>query len=133
MTGPERPGSSPAGPVRIRTSRSGLLAVVALAVCTLPLASSAPWLAVLWLLPIGVGAWVLRSGVDVDPDGLIVRALLGSRRVRWDDVAGLRAEPSGRLAVVLREGGAIRLPTVRARHLPLLAAGSGGRVPDPAQ
>jgi hypothetical protein len=95
----------------------------------LPLASSAPWLAVLWLLPIGVAAWVVRAGVDVDRDGLTVRAALGSRRLRWDDVAGLRVSDRGRLAAVLREGGAVRLPVLRPRHLPLVAAASGGHLP----
>ena len=117
--------------MRIGPPRSALLAVLALAICTLPLATAAPWLAVLWLLPIGAGVWVLRTGVDVDRDGLTVRAVLGSRRVRWDEVAGLRAEPRGQLAAVLRDGGALRLPGVRARHLPLVSAASGGRVPDP--
>jgi Bacterial PH domain len=119
------------GQVRIRTPRIALLPVLTLAVCTIPLASAAPGLAVLWLLPIAVGAWVLRAGVDVDADGLTVRALLGSRRLRWDDVAGLSAGPRGELSAVLRSGGSLRLPAVRARHLPLLAAASGGRVPDP--
>jgi len=117
--------------VRIRTPRIALLPVLTLAVCTIPLASAAPWLAVLWVLPIAVGTWVLRAGVDVDADGLTVRALLGSRRLRWDEVAGLSAGPRGELSLVLRSGGSLRLPVVRARHLPLLATASGGRVPDP--
>jgi len=117
--------------LQIRTPRSALLAVLVLAICFLPLASAAPWLAVAWLVPLAAGAWVLRGGVDVDRDGLTVRALLGSRRLRWDEVAGLRAGPGGRLSVVLRDGGSVRLPVVRARHLPLVAAASGGRVPDP--
>jgi hypothetical protein len=101
--------------VQIRTPRVTLFPVFALAVCTLPLASAAPWLAVLWLLPIAVGAWVLRAGVDVDTGGLTV----------------LSAGRRGQLSAVLRSGGSVRLPVVRARHLPLLAAASGGRVPDP--
>jgi hypothetical protein len=117
--------------VQIRTPRVTLFPVFALAICTLPLASAAPWLAVLWLLPIAVGAWVLRAGVDVDTGGLTVRALLGSRRFGWDEVAGLSAGRRGQLSAVLRSGGSVRLPVVRARHLPLLAAASGGRVPDP--
>lgn len=117
--------------VSLRPPRTSLIAVGALAVCVLPLASARPWLAVLWLLPVGAAAWVLRTGVDVDPAGLTVRAVAGSRRIGWDDVAGLAADRQGRLSAVLRAGGAVRLPVVRARHLPLLAAASGGRVPDP--
>jgi hypothetical protein len=117
--------------LRIRTPRTALMAVLVLAICVLPLASSAPWLAVLWLLPIAAAVWVLRAGVDVDRAGLTVRALLGSRRLPWTEVAGLRADDRGRLVAVLRSGGAVRLPVLRPRHLALVAAASGGRVPAP--
>ena len=136
-TGPTGP-SRPTGPaaVRIRTPRTTLVAVAVLAVCVLPLASAAPWLAVLWLLPVAALAWVLRAGVDVDPDGLTVRAVLGRRRLPWSELAGLQVTGRGRLAAVLRGGGSVRLPVLRARHLPLVAAASGGRLPSaepPAQ
>ncbi|HZB48734.1 MAG TPA: PH domain-containing protein [Mycobacteriales bacterium] len=140
MSGPERPpgraGMSRPGPaaptgVRIRTPRTSLVAVLVLAICVLPLASAAPWLAVLWLLPLVALVWVLRVGVDADPEGLTVRALLGSRRLPWAEVAGLRIGDRGRLAAVLQSGGAVRLPVLRARHLPLVAAVSGGHLPDP--
>jgi hypothetical protein len=124
-------GSGPDGVLRVRTPRTALMPVLVLAICVLPLASSAPWLAVLWVLPIGVAAWVVRAGVDVDRTGLTVRALLGSRRLPWTEVAGLRVTGRGRLAAVLRGGGAVRLPVLRPRHLPLVAAASGGRVPSP--
>lgn len=32
---------------------------------------------------------------------------------------------------MLRDGTAVRLPVVRPRHLALVSAASGGRVPDP--
>ena len=117
--------------LRVRTPRAALVAVLVLAVCVLPLASSAPWLAVLWLLPVATAAWVQRAGVDVDRTGLTVRAMLGTRRLPWADVAGLRVGARGRLAAVLRTGGAVRLPVLRPRHLPLVAAASGGRLPTP--
>ena len=124
--------TSPPEPVlQVRVPRTALLAVFVLAICVLPLATSAPWLAVLWLVPVAAAAWVLRAGVDVDPGGLTVRALLGSRRLPWTDVAGLRVSHRGRLAAVLRQGGAVRLPVLRPRHLPLVAAASGGRLPAP--
>ena len=124
-------GSAAPTAVRVRTPRTALVAVLVLAICVLPLASSAPWLAVLWLLPVAVLAWVLRAGVDADRDGLTVRALLGSRRLPWREVAGLRVGPRGRLSAVLRAGGAVRLPVLRPRHLSLVAAASGGRLPTP--
>jgi len=123
--------SRPGAVLRVRTPRTALMAVLVLAICVLPLASSARWLGVLWLLPVAAAAWVLRVGVDVDHAGLTVRALLGSRRLPWSEVAGLRADDRGRLVAVLRGGGTVRLPVLRPRHLALVAAASGGRVPAP--
>lgn len=117
--------------MRFRRPRTELIFVGLLAIFVLPLATSRPWYALLWLMPIGAAAYVLRIGVDVDEDGLTVRAVAGSRRLRWDEVAGLSADRYGRLSAVLRKGGAIRLPVLLARHLPLIAEASGGRVPDP--
>ena len=124
-------GSDAGAVLRVRTPRTALMAVLVLAICVLPLASSAPWLAVLWLLPIAAAAWVLRAGVDVDRTGLTVRALLGSRRLPWTEVAGLRVGDRDRLVAVLRAGGTVRLPVLRPRHLALVAAASGGRMPAP--
>jgi Bacterial PH domain len=115
--------------VRLRSNRVALLAVLALAVCTVPLATAAPWLAVLFAVPLAALLWVLRAGVDVDPGGVTVRAMLGSRRVGWADVAALRAGPRGDLRLVLVGGTELRLPVARARHLPMIAAASGGHLP----
>jgi hypothetical protein len=115
--------------VRIRASRTGLLAVLILTLCTIPLATALPWLAVLFLVPVAALLFVLRTGVDVDRDGLTVRAVLGTRRIDWGEVTALRATSRGELRLVLAGGRELRLPAARARHLPLIAAGSAGRVP----
>jgi Bacterial PH domain len=120
------------GGVRIRGSRAGVLAVLVLTLCTLPLATARAWLAVLLVIPLAALLQVLRTGVDVDPDGVTVRAAVGRRRVGWGEVTALRATPRGELRLVLAGGRELRLPVARARHLPLIAAGSGGRVPAPA-
>jgi len=114
--------------VQIRASRITVLVVLMLAICTVPLATARPWLAVLFAIPLAALLWVLRAGVDVDPDGLTVRAVLGRRRVGWAEVAALRAAPRGDLWLVLSAGRELRLPVARARHLPLIAAASGGRI-----
>lgn len=116
--------------VRVRIPRVNLFAVAVAAVCTVPLAFASPWLAAVWLLPVLGGVHVLRSGVDADPSGLTVHTLLRTRRLTWDDIAGLRIRRS-RLAAVRRDGKVVRLPVLRPRHLPVLAAVSGGRLPDP--
>jgi hypothetical protein len=125
-----RPDDAPdPGAVRIRPARVTLLAVLVLTLCVIPLATARPWLLVLLAVPLLALAWVLRAGVDVDRDGVTVRALLGQRRIGWPDVAGLQAGPRGDLWLVLGTGRRLRLPTARARHLPLVAAASDGRVP----
>jgi hypothetical protein len=116
--------------LRVRIPRINLFAVAVAAVCTVPLAFASPWLAILWLLPIAGLVHVLRTGVDADRTGLTTHTLLGSRRLAWDDIAGLRIRRS-HIGAVLRTGSTVRLPVLRPRHLSLLAAASGGRLPDP--
>jgi hypothetical protein len=116
--------------LRVRIPRINLFAVAVAAVCTIPLAFASPWLAVLWLLPVAGLVYVLRTGVDADRTGLTTRTLLGTRRLAWDDIAGLRIRRV-RIGAVLRDGSTVRLPVLRPRHLSLLAAASGGRLPDP--
>jgi len=122
--------TSPDTTLRIRIPRVNLFAVAVGAVCTIPLAFASPWLALLWALPILGGGYVLRAGVDADASGLTVHSVLRSRRLAWDDIAGLRIRRS-RIGAVRRDGSAVRLPVLRPRHLPLLSAASGGRLPDP--
>src|SRR6185437_7565002 len=116
--------------LRVRIPRINLFAVAVAAVCTVPLAFASPWLAILWLLPIAGLLHVLRTGVDADATGLTTHTLFGSRRLAWDDIAGLRIRRS-RIGAVLRNGSTVRLPVLRPRHLSLLSAASGGRLPDP--
>ena len=123
--GEERPAE-----LRVRIPRINLFAVAVAAVCTIPLAFASPWLTVVWLLPIAGLVHVLRTGVDADRTGLTTHTLLGTRRLAWDDIAGLRIRRV-RVGAVLRNGSTVRLPVLRPRHLSLLAAASGGRLPDP--
>lgn len=125
MTAPDA-----AAGLRLRIPRINLFAVVVAAVCTVPLAFASPWLAIVWLLPIAGLLHVLRTGVDADPDGLTSHTVFRSRRLSWDDIAGLRVRRA-HISAVLRDGSSVRLPVLRPRHLSLLSAASGGRLPDP--
>ena len=113
-------------------TRSALLPVVVLALGLLPVAALTPWTPLVLLVPVAVAAWVLRTGVDVDDDGLTVRTLVGSRRVTWPEVAGIRVAERGELWLVRTGGTEVRLPALRARDLPGLAQLSGGRLELPA-
>ena len=116
---------------RLRMNRVALLPVVLLVVCVLPLAFAAGWTLVFLLVPVLAAAYVLRTGVDVGDGGVTVRSLAGSRAVPWDDVAGIRVGERGDLWLVTVRGTELRLPVLRARDLPWLAAVSGGRFPAP--
>jgi len=118
-------------PARLRMNRTALIPVGLLALCTVPLAFSAPWTPVLLVIPLVVALWVLRVGVDIGDDGLTVRSLAGQRHVPWDDVAGIRVAPRGDLFVVTIRGTELHLPVVRARDLPRLGELSGGRIDVP--
>jgi hypothetical protein len=118
-------------PARLRMSRTALFPVGLLALCVVPLAFSAPWTPILLLVPIAVAVWVLRAGVDITTDGLTVRAAFGQRQVRWTSVAGIRVAQRGELWLVTTSGSELKLPVLRARDLPRLAALSGGRIDVP--
>jgi Bacterial PH domain len=122
-----------AAPTRLRMNRTALLPVGLLAVCVVPLAFAAPWTPVLLLIPLAVALWVLRVGVDIADDGLTLRSLVGERRVPWTELVGIRVAPRGDLWLVTTGGTEVRMPVMRARGLPRLAALSGGRidVPEP--
>ncbi len=122
-----------AAPTRVRMNRTALLPVGLLALCVVPLAFAAPWTPVLLLIPLAVALWVLRAGVDVADDGLTLRSLVGQRRVPWTELVGIRVAPRGDLWLVTTGGTQVKVPVMRARDLPRLAAVSGGRidVPEP--
>jgi hypothetical protein len=112
-------------------SRTALIPVGLLALCLVPLAFVAPWTPVLLLVPLALTVWVLRVGVDIADDGLTVRSVAGRRRVPWTDVAGIRVAPRGDLWLVTTHGTEVRVPVMRVRDLPQLAALSGGRLDVP--
>jgi hypothetical protein len=116
---------------RLRMNRVALLPVLVLVVCVLPLALAASWTLVFLLVPVLAAAYVLRVGVDVGDGGVTVHSLAGSRAVPWDDVAGIRVGERGDLWLVTTRDTELRLPVLRARDLPWLAAVSGGRIPAP--
>ncbi len=125
----DRP-EAPAPRVAFRISPLTVLAALALAVCATPFALGAPLLWLIYLVPLAIIVWTLRVRTTVDADGVTVRRILGRRRVPWSEISSLRLGP--RVSAVLVDGTELALPAVHVRHLPQLAAASGGRLPDPA-
>lgn len=101
-----------------------------LGVCAIPVAFGAPYLWLIYLGPVGIVAWTLRTRTVVDADGLRVRRLVGGRRVPWEVCGGLRVDRRSGVHAVLTGGEEVALPAVRVRDLPALALASGGRLPD---
>lgn len=125
--------SSPEAVTRLRMPRSALVAVAVLVVCLIPMAAVVPWLAVLYVVPLVVGVFVWRSGVDLDDDGVLAQAAFGSTFVPWEQVAGLQIRRRGELWLARRNGTAVRLPVLRSpQDLPRLHAASGGRLGVPS-
>ncbi len=119
-------------PVRLQMSRIGLVPAGVAVVCALPLATASPWLLFVLLLPAGWICYVLRSGVDVDDQGLIVRALFGSARIPWQHITGVLVGKRQELSVATEGGGAVRLPNLRVGDLPRLYEATDGRLGLPA-
>ena len=119
-------------PAVFHPPRTLLLVAAVLAVCATPVAFGAPFLWPVYLLPVGVVVWTLRTRTVVDAEAVTVRRLLGGRRVPWDSISSLRLADTVRVAAVLDDGSELPLPAVGVRDLSRLAAASGGRLPDPS-
>lgn len=118
------------GPIVFRNSPLGVIAVITLAVCVMPVAVTAPGMLVLFLIPIGLLYWIMRTRTVVDADTVLVRGMVRSRRVAWTDITALRLRTRSRVSAVLADGTELPLPAVHVRDLPLVSSMSGGRLPD---
>ena len=99
-------------------------------IALLPLAGSSWYLAPLLLLPFAVMVWGWRSGVDVDVDGLTVRAMIGNRRLPWQEITGFVTRKH-KVYAVLSDQRTVSLPAVTPEDVPkLLSAGGQDLVTD---
>jgi hypothetical protein len=111
--------------VRFRHHAALAVAGVVTVIAGVPLATTAWYLAPILLVPLAVAVWAWRAGTDADQDGLVVRALLGNRRIAWSEVAELTADARGRALARLSDGRGVPLTAVSGADLPRLAASSG--------
>ncbi|HEX4701835.1 MAG TPA: PH domain-containing protein [Pseudonocardiaceae bacterium] len=116
-----------------RIPMSALVAVVFMMLCASWVAVASPWLALIYMLPIGVAVWLVRTRTVVDVDKLVVRRVLTRTELPWSAITALRVDDRKWVRAVRTDGGEVVLPTVRTRHLPALALISGGRLPDPTE
>lgn len=126
--------AEPPRSLTFRITRVTLLVVLVLAVCMTPVAWVQPWMLSIYLVPLALSVWVLRTCTVVDHDVITARTLR-TTRIRWDEVQSFRLDQRRWLRAVLRDDAAagrgkeVLLPAVRVRDLPRLAAMSGGRLP----
>ncbi|HJP78593.1 MAG TPA: PH domain-containing protein [Pseudonocardiaceae bacterium] len=92
-----------------------------------------PVLLSVYLIPIALGVWVVRTRTIVEAEAIRVRGLVGTRRIDWSELAGLQVREKKWVRAVLQDGNRVMLPCVKPRHLPVLALLSGGRLPDPTE
>lgn len=129
MGTPSAPASTP---VVIRISPMAHLAVALLTMALLSVVFAGPgWFALLLFIPVVCSAAIVRYRTTADRETVTARTLLGSRTLRWDDIAGLRFGKKAWALARLRDGSEISLPAVTFATLPLLTAASDGRVPNP--
>lgn len=119
-------GTAPRAVFRIPLT--ALVAVAVLTVCVTPTAFATPGLQVVYLLPLGIAAWLLRERTTVDPTAIVARYLVSTRTLSWHELDGLTVGSSGAVRAVTQSGDRVRLPGVRATDLEQLAQASGGAV-----
>jgi hypothetical protein len=116
-----------------RTPATAVLGALLFIVTATPFAFAAPWLFVVYVVPLGAIALVLRLRTTADTDGLVARTLFGRHELSWSDIRALRVSERSWVRAVLDGGREQTLPTVRTRHLPALALISGGHLADPSE
>jgi hypothetical protein len=80
----------------------------------------------LYVLPVLVLGYVLLTRTVADGHGVRTSGIHGFHRMAWSEMDGLEFTASSWAIAVGHDGGRLRLPMVRPRDLPRLAAVSGG-------
>lgn len=112
---------------------TALLAIVFLAVCVTPVAlGEVPYLWWLYIFPIGLAVFVLRTRTTASAKGLEVRTMFGQRDLPWSSLKGLAITGKAKVQAVLKDETKVALPAVRTRHLPVISLVSAGHMADPS-
>ncbi|MFI5609672.1 PH domain-containing protein [Amycolatopsis sp. NPDC051903] len=109
------------------------MAIALLTVCVTPIAlgeiNGLQWL---YIFPVALFVFVLRTRTVATRAGLEVRTVFGKRDLPWSALKGLAITDRSRVRAVLGDDTQITLPTVRTRHLPVLSLVSEGKIKDPS-
>ncbi|MEU4247380.1 PH domain-containing protein [Amycolatopsis sp. NPDC026612] len=116
-----------------RIPRTSFMAIALLTLCVTPIAlGEIPYLQWLYLFPIALTVFVVRTRTVATRDGLAIRTMFGHHDVPWSALKGLAITKKARVQAVLKDDTKVPLPTVRTRHLPVLSLVSEGLVADPS-
>jgi hypothetical protein len=116
-----------------RIPRTSFMAIALLTICVTPIAlGEIPYLQWLYLFPIALAVFVVRTRTVATREGLAIRTMFGKRDVPWSALKGLAITKKSRVQAVLQDDTKVPLPTVRTRHLPVLSLVSEGLVADPS-
>jgi hypothetical protein len=110
--------------VRFRQSFATVTAVFVLAVGAFAIAGQAWAYVPVMLVPLLGLWWAIRSGVDVDSEGITIRRAFSSRHLAWDEIEGF-SSARGRVSIHLTEAAGsarLALPAVTPATLPQLIA-----------
>src|SRR5690348_2674197 len=100
--------------------------------CLAPTAfADVPGLWVLYVVPLALIVFVVRTRTVATARGLSVRTMFGHRELPWETLKGLAITDRAKVRAVLADDTQVPLPTVRTRHLPVISLVSEGRLKDP--
>ena len=109
-----------------RLPPAALFFPVLLLLCVIPLATVGGAWGVMFVVPVLALAWVIVTRTTASTSTITAHGLLGSHRMAWTEMDGLELKDSRWAVAVATDGRRLRLPMVRPRDLPRLAAVSGG-------
>jgi hypothetical protein len=116
-----------------RVPRTSFMAIALLTICVTPIAlGEIPYLQWLYVFPVVLAVFVVRTRTIATREGLATRTMFGKRDVPWSALKGLAITKRSRVEAVLKDDTKVPLPTVRTRHLPVLSLVSEGLVADPS-
>lgn len=119
--------------LNFRLPRVSLLAVLAVAACAVPLATTAGPLGLLvFLVPLALLWIVVWPRTTVDAERIKVRGLATARTFPWESLKGLAITKQSKVRASTTGGSEVTLPHVRPRDLPAISIVSRGHLPDPS-
>ena len=133
--GPPASSADPAPTVFRAAPLVTLVGIAFFALCLSPIAFQGNWWFLLFMIPLALAWWLVRTRTVVDGAGVRIQGAWRTTRLGWDDVATLRLVDRGWVRAVRTgdAGAEVTLTGVRVRDLARVGDASGGRIRVPSQ